>query len=185
MEIIAFLTGLLLFAAALLALPVDLYFSLEKDEKLTYRAELRWLFGLLSVDLSRVQGSEKKRRAPKRPGRGTTSRVGALLGNRALLRRVIQLIGELLRSFRIRELSLRGRIGTGDPADTGMLLGLLNPLLLNARHATLEADFEEAVFKGACSGEIRFVPIRAVGSVLAFLVSPVLLRSLFSGSART
>jgi hypothetical protein len=170
MEALAYLAAFLLFCLLLLALPVDLNFSLEKEETLKYRAELGLFFGLLSVDVTPKAGRPAAKARPKRRRR-TKSRLGSVLGNEASFKRFIRLMRDLRRSFRIRELTLHCRVGLGDPAQTGMLMGVLHPLLLPGRDITLTADFQEAVFEGRCSARIRLLPVQVVGSLLAFAVS--------------
>ena len=82
------------------------------------------------------------------------------------------MIQDLLHSFQIKELRGHCHIGLGDPADTGMLLGLLQPLLLPAKNITLDADFQEAVLEGYCKAQIRFFPIQIIGYLLVFVFSP-------------
>lgn len=173
MEFLAWVGGSLLFLLLLLALPVDLRFSLRKDDTVAYRAELRLLFGLLSVDLGKQERKAEETAAPKR--KSVQPHPGSLFGSEGSIHRLIRLIRDLMRSVRIRELKLHGRIGLGDPAYTGVLFGLLHPLLLPGRDITLQADFQEAVFEGHCSGELRLFPIRVIGSLLAFAVSSAIL----------
>jgi hypothetical protein len=175
MEIIAYLTGFLLFCLALLALPVDLSFTLKKEETLDYRAELGLLFGLVTVDLSKKEKKPVQRVLPKKPQKkpkSTKPHLGSVLGNKKLVKRTVRLVRDLLHSLQIEELKLHCRIGLGDPAYTGMLFGLLNPLLLPTRNITLNADFQEAVFEGYCKAKIRIFPIRVIGFLLAFIFSP-------------
>jgi hypothetical protein len=174
MEIIAYLTGFLLFCLALLALPVDLSFTLTKEDTLDYRTELSWLFGLVRVDLSKKEEKAGKRVLPKKPRKKSKKKkpqIGSVFGSKGLFKRSIRLVWNLLHSLQIKELKVHCRIGLGDPAYTGMLLGLLNPLLLLGQNVTLKADFQEAVFEGYCNVKIRLFPIRIIGILLAFIFS--------------
>jgi hypothetical protein len=170
MAILAYLIGsLLLGLLVLLALPVELSLQLEKEKTLEYGARLHWLFGLVSVDLSALA---KKAGTPKKKKRKKTKPHAARLpGGKMSLRRVTRLIRGLRRSLQIKELSLDGRIGLGDPACTGMLMGVLQPLLLPARNMTLVADYQEAVFQGRFTARVRLVPIRVLGALAVFFFS--------------
>jgi hypothetical protein len=170
MELLAYLAAFLLFCLLQLLLPVDLSFSLEKEETLTYRAELGLLFGLLSVDLTRIAKKSAKQASPKRRKR-TKPRFSSVFANEGSVTRFIRLMRNLLRSFQVRELTLHCRVGLGDPAHTGMLMGLFHPFLLPGRDITLTADFQEAVFEGYCSAKVRLLPVRVIGPLLAFAVS--------------
>ena len=183
MEIIAILIGLLLLCALLLALPVDLGFYLKKDETFDYRAELCLLFGLVTVDMAKNGGGAEKTVLPKKQKREKTLPV-SLLRNRRFIRRLIRLMQDILHSFQIKELRAHWRIGLGDPADTGMLLGLLQPLLLRGKSITLNADFQETVFEGYCKARIRLFPIRIIGYLLAFAFSSSTVGAVKSSLAR-
>ncbi|WP_345971940.1 hypothetical protein [Sulfurimonas diazotrophicus] len=157
---------LLLFLLALLATPVELSLQLEKEERFDYKARLHWFFGLVSVDLTglaKKAGSMKKAKRKKRKAHRTKFPGGSVSPQS-----VTRLLRGLRHSIHVRELSLHGRIGLGDPACTGMLMGLLQPLLLPARQVSLVADYEEAVFEGRFSARVRLVPLRIFGVLLRF-----------------
>lgn len=171
MELLAPLIGFPLFCLLLLlALPVELSLHLEKEETLDCRARLQWLFGLVSVDLSAITGRTAKEALAEKPKKRKVLPT-SLFGSETSLRRIMRLIRGLLHTLEIRELKLRGRIGLGDPAYTGMLMGLLHPLLLPGRNVALIADYQEAVFEGCCTARIRLFPIKVIGALLFFLFS--------------
>ena len=170
--IVVILIGLLLFFFVLLAMPVDLRFNLNKDETFDYQAKLCLLFGLVTIDMTSMEKRAKKKELPKKK-KSKRVHFKSLVGSTRLIKRFIRLIRDLLHSFRIKELDMHCRFGLGDPADTGMLLGVLQPLLLTRKNITLEADFEEAVFEGYCKAEIRVFPIQIIGNILAFIFSLV------------
>ncbi|UFS61565.1 hypothetical protein LOH54_07800 [Sulfurimonas sp. HSL-3221] len=157
---------LLLFLLALLATPVELSLQLEKEETFDYRARLHWCFGLVSVDLTGLAKKAATVKKAKRKKRKT--QPSKFPGGSVSAQSVTRLLRGLRRSLQVRELSLHGRIGLGDPACTGMLMGLLQPLLLPARQMSLVADYEEAVFEGRFSARVRLVPLRIFGVLLRF-----------------
>ena len=65
----------------------------------------------------------------------------------------------LLRHYRPREISGRLHFGTGDPAVTGQLTGLIYLLLPARAQLSVEPEFTEAVFEADLefSGHIRAV----------------------------
>lgn len=171
MVILAYLIGFLLLGLlVLLALPVELSLQLEKEETFDFRARLHLLFGLVSVDLSEIAKKTKKKTPPKKQ-KETKPHPAKLPRGKMSLKRVTRLIRSLRRSLQIKELTLHGRIGLGDPACTGMLMGVLQPLLLPAQHMTLVADYQEAVFEGRFTARLRLVPIRALGALFVFFFS--------------
>ncbi len=176
MEIIALLLGFLLFCLALLAIPVDLLFYLKKDETLVYRAELCILFGLLTIDMTKQDQKIGKSTSPKKQKREKKPRLPSWVESKRFIKRFMRLIMDLLHTLQIKELSMHWHIGLDDPADTGMMLGILQPILLPWKNATLRADFQEAIFEGYCKAHIRLFPIRIIGYILAFIFSGVTMR---------
>lgn len=74
----------------------------------------------------------------------------------------------LMRVFRIDHLMVKGRFGTGDPADTGAAYGMLCPLLYGLRlpissDIAVEPDFTRAVCDAQAELRVSFVPLRLVG----------------------
>ncbi|MDD3591923.1 MAG: DUF2953 domain-containing protein [Sulfurovum sp.] len=177
MEIVTILIGFLLFCLVLLFIPVDLSFYLEKDEILAYHAKLYLLFGSITIDMNRKNRKAEKSVLPKKHKSGKTHLI-SLFRHKEFIQRFIRLILDLLHSCRIKDLKLHCRIGLGDPADTGMLVGIVWPLLLPWKNTILQTDFQEAVFEGYCKAQIRIFPIQIIGNLLAFVFSPVTLRAM-------
>jgi hypothetical protein len=76
----------------------------------------------------------------------------------------------------VRELRLRARVGLGDPADTGLLVGWAAPLLAMARAAPrldlhLEPDFAREILEGEARGELRAFPLLVLPPLLRFALS--------------
>ncbi len=89
----------------------------------------------------------------------------------------------MLRSFHIRELQGEIRLGLGDPADTGLVLGAIASALAYARTiAPLEIqvlpEFESARLAGYLRGSIRAYPIQLLVVAALFALSPSTLRAL-------
>lgn len=177
MEAVTILIGFLLFCLVLLSIPVDLSFYLEKDETLEYQAKLCLLFGFVTIDMNREHGKAEKSVLPKKQKSGKADLM-SLFRSKAFIKRIIRLILDLLYSCQIKELKLHCRIGLGDPADTGALVGILWPLLLSWKNIILKTDFQEAVFDGYCKAKIRIFPILIIGNLLAFIFSPVTVRAI-------
>lgn len=183
--------GLLL---VLLAVPVRLTFSVERRAgQSRVDGTVRWLFGLVRVRLGggparRVAAPQSAR--PRRRARRRIRRVAVAARTPGFAARVVELGRTLVRRIRVEALTLRVRVGLGDPADTGCLWGVVGPVVAMVRlpalsRAVFEPAFEDAVLEVAGAGRIRVVPLAAVASVLAFLLSPVTLRALLASRAST
>jgi hypothetical protein len=179
---------------ALLAIPVSLHFDVGFNEALRQDIRLRWAFGLLNVQLAPQPGdadaqpeaskpSAPKRRRAKHKGPKRKRNVLAALRLKSFRRRIVRFVGDLWRAVQKRDLSLRMRVGLGDPADTGRLWALIGPLtgwLSTVRDATvtIEPEFFEPTVELETRGSIRVVPLRIVGILIAFALSPSIWRGL-------
>lgn len=190
-------------AVALLSVPVELWFDVERNgsresslqsagseakQVWTSRLTVRWMFGLVKVPVA--GGPRKKRRKPKReriPKKKRRAFPAAKLRvmlQADFLQRVARWLGQTLRAIRWGEFRLRLRIGFDDPAETGYLWAVVGPVTALLPQRTLEAldlepDFWEARFDLAARGRIRIFPAEVIGAALAFLLSPVTLRTLW------
>lgn len=176
------LTGLaivLLLIIALLAIPLTLTFQVSWPEEHQNDFKLRWAFGLVCIEIPSSSAGEDDNQKADRKERSSRRGGNFLAGvrDRAFRRRIISFVRDLWRAVHKEEVSLRIRLGLGDPADTGQLWALLGPLagaFGTARDASLriEPDFSETVFEVDGSGSIRLVPIQIIGLALALLLSP-------------
>ena len=186
------LVALAIFLAivALLAIPVSFRYRVAWGRETRREFRLRWLFGLVEVELPRAGGdSPAEKRAPlakTRHREREARRKGnpaAALRHAPFRRRMLQFVRGLWRAIEKHDFRLRLRIGLGDPADTGQLWAFVGPLaglLAGCRQAAveIEPEFVDAVFELDSSGEIRVVPLRLVGLVLGLLLSPAAWRGL-------
>jgi hypothetical protein len=186
----------LLFAliVALLAVPVVLVVDAERVDTVKARWRVRWLFGLVDVGSSRgrqpLSASERPRAATSahRPARERKSgaRVGlAVLRTRGLLRRVGRLALTLGQQMKLETFHLCVEFGFDDPADTGIVYGFLSPLLMMATTRGLNVDcrpmFLESGLRGTCSGTLHVRPLSLAAPLVAFLLSPPVVRAMRSG----
>jgi hypothetical protein len=192
--ILATVLGVLLFFVALLAIPVDVAFNLEKDEGFKPRVRVKWLFGLVGKDMGdRKKPPEEERLAEKKPKKEKPKKekkkkrnikpVLAVLRTRGLFRKLLLFIRGVFQTLSVRHLRLSLRVGLGNPADTGLLLALIGPTMVHAAPFSkvdiqLEPDFYEASIRGHCEADIRAVPLRLVGHFLLFAVSPTTIRAI-------
>ena len=179
--------GLLIF---LLATPLELTFNLEHIKKFKGQLFVRWLFGLVKFRIRIPDGAESQQDARKLKNKRTktkksekhqlvvdSSKFAALLKQPAFRRRFYKFIQDLLRAAHARDLTLRARIGLGDPANTGQLWALLGPITAmtaNIRAATIqiEPEFIDSIFEIHSHGKIRLVPLEFIALVIGFVLSP-------------
>jgi len=166
------LTGVLvflLFLIALMAIPVTLTFQLSWPSVSQENALLEWGFGLVKV---RVPASE-----PKAHSYGRKTNVLPAVRLKSFRRRIARFIGDLWRAIHKEDLSLRVRVGLGDPADTGQLWAIVGPiagLLATVQGATIaiEPEFSESTFELNSAGSIRLIPLQLICLTIALLLSP-------------
>lgn len=177
---------------ALLFVPAD--FTISTGTRAGFRFRVRWLFGLVRVGPAGQERAARPRPAPvearaakegppgeparRRPRsrRRAARTAGRLLTIEGLASRAGKLARDGVRSLGWRRLRVSVRAGTGDPADTGELCGLVGSVLacLPGRpslRVEFEPDFVEPVFDAEAEGAGRFVPARLVGALARFAMS--------------
>ena len=188
--IIVSLVGVLV---ALMAVPIDIEFYVERSTRVEGRVNFRWLFGLakFGFDLPSTEHAQqpepedrkpgKRHRKKIKPGHGGSNLLGVLRQS-PFRRRIWRFVKDLVRAAHSRDVFLHMRIGLGDPADTGRLWGFIGPLaaLTSSRHGadiTIEPEFMDPVFEFRGHGCFRFVPLEFLMLTIAFLLSPPSLRA--------
>jgi hypothetical protein len=185
--VLIILVALLAGVVAVLAIPVDLAFTMQREEKFQGHASIGWLFGLVRIPLKPQRGKaqpaphQKQKRAPAE----SKLHVGAMLRSKGFLARLIRLLRRLYRCLHIRHLRLHVLLGLDDPADTGQLWGVVGPLALAVpvpagADLAILPEFTEAAFRIDGEGTVRIVPIEIIGTLLAFILSPVTVRALYA-----
>jgi hypothetical protein len=188
------LTGVvtfLLLLIGLLAIPVTMTFQVSWQETLRNEIELRWMFGLVRVRVSRLRPEppstkekEVRQKIPRSWRRSRRTRnILAAFRQEPFRRRIMVFISDLWRAFRKHNLKLRVLVGLGDPADTGQLWGVLGPMagvLANVQDATIELvpEFVDTTLQLDGSGKIRIIPLHLVYLAVALLLSPPVWRGI-------
>ncbi len=185
---------LVLLALALLVVALPFQASARgaaHDGELSGSLRVDWAFGLLGLELApegsavqvtgltifrsrRLAGRRREREARSRDeddarkgdeGSGGMARLRAALRNRRpLFRMAARLLGALHLGLR-----LRGRVGTGDPADTVVLVGLLQAArALPGVRLEVEIDWLDEVVEGEAEGSARvwLAEVLAVAALL-------------------
>ena len=181
------LTGVLAFLLllfALLAIPVTLTFDVSWQQDFQNDIRLKWAFGLVRIRIpskgpkASPEGEEVEQKAvrPKRSPRKKHN-VFAAVRHEKFRRRIVRFIGDVWHAVRKKDVSLRVRIGLGDPADTGQLWAILGPLagiLASVREAAIriEPEFLDTTLELDSSGSIRIIPLQVLYLTAALLLSP-------------
>ena len=182
------LTGVLvflLFLIALLAIPVTLTFQMSWPKAIQQDALLKWAFGLVKLRIPASEpkalasaDDESKRKAQRsKDSFGKRTNVFAAIRLKPFRRRIVRFIRDLWRAVHKKDLSLRVRVGLGDPADTGQLWAIVGPiagLLTTVQGAAIaiEPEFSDSTFEFNSAGSIRIIPLQLIGMTIALLLSP-------------
>jgi hypothetical protein len=184
------LTGAAVFLAclvALLAIPVDVKFSVRWHEEFQARGIIAWMFGLVRLPipsktpkLSPPEPSAKTRKS--KPLRKRSRDMVTMLRSEGFWPRLVRFASDLLNVIQVRMFRLRGRLGLEDPADTGRIWAFVGPLVATLAGArgtdiAIEPDFERAFLSVDGNAELRVIPIRALVVVILFIGSPATLRA--------
>ena len=182
------LTGVvafLLLLIALLAIPVTLTFKMTWQQAFQGDIMLLWLFGLVRVHLPSFQS-----KATSPEGVGLAQKIDrfeqlsrkkhsvfAVVWQKAFRQRIIKFICDFWHVVHKRDVSLRVRLGLGDPADTGQLWAVIGPvagMLSNAKEASIEIEpeFFDTTFELDSSGNIRLIPLQIIYFTVGLLLSP-------------
>ena len=177
--------------ALLLAIPLDIEFDAQWPAAEANTVRGRWGFGVLRFRLDNgrhgAAGSDANRVPGDRPeppaGQGGAARVFAALRQRPFRRRLLRFARSLWRAVHKRDIDVRIRAGTGDPAETGCWWGVFGPLSAWLRsfpdcRVRLEPDFVEATAEVTGRGRVTIVPLQILLLVAGLLVSPTIWRGL-------
>ena len=189
----------------LLAVPVDVTVSVQRYNTLRGHIIIAWLFGLVRYSSKTETEKPSARKAcrekapseapepkpeeqPQRKAKKDRGIQHALtvLQTRGFVGRILKLIVHLFKLIRIRILTIQGRIGLGDPADTGRFWGMVSALagaLALAQHVilALEPDFERAIFEIDGQGIFRIIPLQVIIILALFILSPPTIRAAWTG----
>ncbi len=173
------LTGLIVF---ILCVPLDIAFRVDTHGKPKLRMTLTWFFGLVSKEMIKEKKSEPKEKMAevKRLAEKKRKRVGVILKmlrTKGLARRFLRLLKDVLSCSEITDFIVDLKVGLGDPAETGLLFGLVGPVTLFVRRSSRRQIIVQPVFDGEPVFEcysyvgVRLWPIRLVFPSARFVLS--------------
>ena len=179
------LGSLFLAVLLLLSTPVDLAFSYKRGEGSRSWMRIVWLFGLIGKELGGEKKSREKKPEEMKAKKGQSSFRGplAVFRARGFSGGLLLLARRLVRSVQVRDVDVEFRVGTGDPAETGLLFAIIGPSLALAQsrfspNIRIEPNFVEETFEGHARGTVRVYPIKLIPLLLAFALSPATFRGL-------
>jgi hypothetical protein len=190
--------ALILSLLLLFCVPLEAHFRVERVEALRGAVRVLWLFGRLSKEVefpgpaggrgARGDGAGRPGRARRRRSRGP---VKASPGNvvRALARspgfpaRCGRLLARLWRLLGPRDGSVWVRAGLDEPADTGVLCGVVGPAIAwlragSAAPVDWEPDFDGPSLAFRARGVVRTIPLAVLAAFVSFVLCPATLRAL-------
>ena len=183
MLIVAIVLGSAFLVVLLLSIPIDLAFSYERGEGSRLRMRIGWLFGLIGKELGgeRKVRNKKPKEEKARKERKRFRAPLAMFRAKGFSGRLFLLARRLARSVQVRDVDVEFQVGTGDPAETGQLHGLIMPVVALARSSLspnirVDPNFVEETFRGHARGAVRVYPIRLIPPLIAFTLSPATLR---------
>jgi len=193
--LLGILTTLLLLMA-LLAIPLTLAFRVNREHSFNASFTFIWLFGLVKVKANRnaKDNAEKKKtiQTDKKHRRSTRTKhskkqrsefAKQLFLQPALRKHLLVFLSRLFRAIKRDDISLKLRVGLGDPADTGVLWGYVGPIAgwLNTRQnlsVDILPEFYDNVFGVDGSGKLRLIPLQLVYLIVVLVLSPVVFKSI-------
>ncbi len=162
----------------LLCVPLDVMLRVDSYGKVKFHMRLVWLFGLLTREFRRPQLKRIKIEQAQRSRRALDLRlVFDILRIRGLFRQTLRLFRDLVKQLEFRAFEVDLKVGFDNPADTGLLFGLIGPAMIflspeHSERVRLEPSYISAAFEGHAQGTLRVRPIRFIPSVTRFLFSP-------------
>ena len=157
---------------AVVCTPVRLSADVDTARTPALRGKVALFGGLVPIPISTSSRPSKppEEDTPKRKsGKKKKSKVSI----RRMLKAGPRLVAQLLSRIRFEQLSADLVYGFRDPADTGMLFGLLAPVTYGASAVRnsdihLSPDFDGAVLEGTGSAALRVTPITLVPPLMGF-----------------
>lgn len=182
------LSGLVIFLltlGVLLAIPLTVQFELSWRKVLKGRITLLWLFGLVRIQFSPSSNKppsssgENWKKSFKQPKRTADHKMHLYAGiqQKAFRRRIIRYLQDCWHAIHKRDLTLHGRVGLGDPADTGQLWAVMGPIVAimdNVQSASIhiEPEFIDTTLELDSNGDIRLIPLQLIYLTLGLFLSP-------------
>mgnify|MGYP001814103871 CR=1 FL=1 len=171
------LGGLLLAVVLVVGTPMRVRFVGSYDQKLDLSTEIRVFWGLsprLRIPIRRQRPKRKKQPRPSSKRKGRPPRWTSFSTESAA--DLFASAGDTLRAMfgriHVEACRLSVAFGLDDPADTGLVYGLITPAVygLGSKRCRVsdEPDFSHRRFAGQAEVELRFTPVAVVWPAIRF-----------------
>lgn len=170
------IASLALLTLLVLCVPVDISLRFDTSQKPKFGIRLRWLFGLVTSELTGEKKPSDDTSKPEQK-RLEFSTILDILRTKGLASHFFQLVRNIFRKIKIKELAADLKVGLDNPADLGLLFAFLAPLNLLAHYlspypVSLQPNFtEEAFLQGHACATARLQPILLVPQIAGFAFS--------------
>ena len=182
------LIGILLLPFVLLAIPIEIEYTYDSKSSLKSTIRIVWLFGFVRFQPSSKKEEQRdKLRHEITPKRQTSRKAAkadkkgfkvflAMLRSEGFIRHIFRLFYAILTITKIKQLRARFLFGLDDPADTGLVYGLLMSGI-SFLYAVPKVDFvvtpifDRYVVETNLKMKIRLVPINYLKAVVLFVFS--------------
>lgn len=174
----------------LLIIPVEAEFrfnNLSGNEK---TVKVRAFFGLISKTVYPSFQSENQKNKEKTVNKNKKenksgnefSKIISVLKNGKFLRKTIHTFKKLILSIKPDLKQFHLRLGLYDPADTGIIWGLIGPVSgilygFTEKDVIIEPDFLDPALGLDTKGSLSIVPLQILFIVLGFIFSPVVIKT--------
>ena len=168
------------FLILLLVLPLNIEFSVKIYRQTNCKVRFRHFFKLLSWEFNTQQDNRHKLKLQqeKNDAYALSQRVYKAAHVSGIWKSIWLLLKRVRGKIKVRKINSDFQVGLGEDYYTGMLIGILIPLIMfiNTRiegAVNLMPVFEEEpVLEGYLIGDIQVRPVSVIGASLAFLLSP-------------
>lgn len=172
------IVALLALLVAALWVPVDLHFDAQAGERQRACLRVHWLYDHVAREFSTDVPATPPEDAD---GDGVDDPLAGLRDARRVWQskrrdELAALARELIERTSLLSVSIHGRLGLGEPADTGMAMAALLPIAdfansLSRCEVVVQPCYEQAELSGTAHGLVRVVPARLLPPVLRFGLS--------------
>ena len=172
----------------LLIVPIEAEFKFNNLNGSEKTVKLKALFGLLSKtvytsDKSKISKPKEKAEVKKEKKSGSgLSKIISLLQNGKFLRKTALTLKKLLSSIKPELKHFHFRLGLNDPADTGIIWGLIGPVSgifygFTEKEVVIEPDFLDPALGLDTRGSVSIVPLEILIILIGYLFSPTVIKT--------
>jgi len=182
------LVSLVLLVVVMLASPVRFTVTIDTSATKRVHTKVNWFYGLLNFELKDYRKTPKKTKqaavksrtiSKRRFSKITRKKVKFLLPSKGFKRRIFRFLLDFIKTINLSVSYFKLGFGLNDPAETGKLYALLFPLSIwlkqhGIKQTELIPHYMDYAFYLKSEINIQFVPLKQLGLIMQFLISPVI-----------